>query len=258
MLGIDSFWQEERDVPPGSGFDLFGIEHILVIIIITLFIATTVIWFKKCKAGERLILIRVIAVTLPVLEVWKIIMLIASDRMDIGHLPIHLCSMSIYIYPVVTFLPEGRVRKTLTEISVITLLPAAISAIVFPDWTMYPILNFYCLHAFVWHSLQVVFPILCIMNRWCIPRIKNLWKNTVFLVICGSLVGLFDWKMSCNYWFLKSPVDGTPLEWLYDTFGSKWYIVSLLGIATIVNIIMYGICNGACHRYESVTNETKL
>lgn len=79
------------------------------------------------------------------------------------------------------------------------------------------------------------------MDGWCIPRIKNLWKNTVFLVVCGLLVGLFDWKMSCNYWFLKSPVKGTPLEWLYDSFGSKGYVVSLLVIATLVNIFAYGV-----------------
>ena len=248
MRTIDSFWQEERDIPPDSGFDLFGIEHILAMVIIALFIAAVVIWFRKSKDKDRLIIIRVIAALLPILDAWKIVMLIMSDRMDIGHLPLHLCSMAIYIYPVVAYLPEGKLRETLAEISVITLLPAGISAIVFPDWTMYPIMNFYCLHAFVWHALQVVFPILCVMNGRCFPRIRNLWKNTLFLVCCGALVGVFDWKMSCNYWFLNSPVDGTPLEWLYDTFGTKGYIVSLLGLATMVNIVAYGVCKGVWRR----------
>ena len=86
------------------------------------------------------------------------------------------------------------------------------------------------------------------MNGWCFPQIRNLWKNTLFLVSCGALVGVFDWKMSCNYWFLKTPVDGTPFEWLYDTFGTKEYIVSLLGLATMVNIVAYGVCKGVWRR----------
>ena len=56
------------------------------------------------------------------------------------------------------------------------------------------------------------------------------------------MVGLFDWRMSCNYWFLKRPVDGTPLEWLFDSFGSAGYVVSLLIIATLVNLLAYGVC----------------
>ena len=64
-------------------------------------------------------------------------------------------------------------------------------------------------------------------------------KNTLFLVCCGALVGVFDWKMSCNYWFLKSPVDGAPLEWLYGVVGPKLYLVSLLVLATVVNLGMY-------------------
>ena len=43
-------------------------------------------------------------------------------------------------------------------------------------------------------------------------------------------------------------VSWTPLEWLYDTFGSKGYIVSLLGLATMVNIVAYGVCNGVWRR----------
>ena len=61
------------------------IRYFMTMVIIALFIAAVVIWFRKCKARDRLIIIRVIAALLPILEAWKIVMLIMSDHMDIGH-----------------------------------------------------------------------------------------------------------------------------------------------------------------------------
>ena len=232
---------EEHDLPPGCGFKMFGIEHILMLVVIVVLIVAAAFLFRKPSDGGRVIMMRVIAVLLLFLEVVKIVILAASGRMDRGYLPLHLCSMAIFIYPVIAFIPAGRVRDTLAEISVITLLPAAVCACVFPDWTMYPILNFYSLHAFVWHSLQMLFPILCVMNGWISPRVRNLWKSTVFLLAYGLVVGLFDWRFSCNYGFLKHPVSGTPLEWLHGVVGPKLYLVSLLVLATVVNLGMYGV-----------------
>ncbi len=153
MMTGDYFWQEERDIPPGSGFNLFGVEHIIVLMVIAIVIIAFVFLFVKCNPKHRQFLISITAILLPILELLKSGMLISCERMDIGHLPLHLCSMAIYVYPVIAFLRDGKVREALTEISVITLLPAAISAIVFPDWTMYSIINFYSLHAFVWRLL---------------------------------------------------------------------------------------------------------
>lgn len=233
------FWNEERDLPPDSGFSLFGPEHLVTLILILVFLITIIVLFNKTGTQKRVIIFRIIAVVLPVLEMWKIIMLLSCNRMDKGHLPLHLCSMAIYIYPIIIFTNNERVRETLSEISAITLLPAAVSALLFPDWTMYSILNFYCIHAFIWHSLQVLFPILCIINGWCTPSVRNIWKNSIFLLVCGMIIWLFDRAMSCNYWFLREPVNGTPLEWLYNGFGQYGYLPALFVLATLVNLISY-------------------
>ena len=79
------------------------------------------------------------------------------------------------------------------------------------------------------------------MNGWCRPSIRHIWWNTVFLTGGALLIGLFDTLTSCNYWFLCRPVPDTPLQWLYDAFGEGGYPVSLLFVATIVNLGVYGI-----------------
>ena len=233
------FWKEERDLPQGSGFELFGSEHLAVLAGVLVFLVICILIFRKMKPDIQVIILRVIAILLPVFELLKIGMLVASHRMDKGHLPLHLCSMAIYIYPIISFMNRNKIRDFLTEISVITLLPASIGALAFPDWTMYPMLNFYSIHAFIWHFLQVLFPAFCLINKWAVPDIRNIWKNSIFLLIGAIIIGTFDFIMHCNYWFLMRPVPDTPLEWLYNEAGSRWYIVSLFFMATAVNLFVY-------------------
>ncbi len=234
------FWLEERDIPSGSGFISWGSAHKTVIIVIVLLIAT-IILFEKNRNRYGEIILKSIAVSLPLLEILKISVLRFHDRMDIGHLPIHLCSIAIYIYPLIVFTHSEKIREVLSEISMITLLPAAVCAIVFPDWTMYPIINFFSLHSFIWHMLQIIFPLLCLRIGWCKPSIRHIWKNLIFLIIFAGLILIFDHAYNCNYWFLMRPVSGTPLQIIYDRFGTKLYLPALAVIVTAVNIFMYGL-----------------
>lgn len=242
-MDTSQFWIEERDLTSDSGFLIFGLKHCVVLIIILLFLVSFTIWFCKTKFQKKDIILKIIAVLLPLLEMLKIIMLLLCHRMDKGHLPLHLCSMAIFIYPLITFTHNKKLRESLSEISVITLMPAAVFALLFPDWTMYPIMNFYCIHAFLWHALQVLLPILFIKYGWCRPCVRNIWKNSLFLLVGGSIIWVFDSIMSCNYWFLKEPAPVSPLEWLYNTFGNYVYVPALFVMATLVNIISYGICS---------------
>lgn len=233
------FWLEERDIPSGNGFTLWGNAHKVAIIVIVLIIVASIIMFERARRYREMML-RSIAVLLPILEILKISVLTVHERMDLGHLPIHLCSIAIYIYPLIVFTGSEKVRQIFSEISVITLLPAAVCAIAFPDWTMYPIINFYSLHSFIWHMLQIIFPILCLKIGWCKPSIKNIWKNLVFLIICAGMVLIFDHICNCNYWFLMRPVSGTPLQNIYDIFGKRLYLPALALIVITVNVLMYG------------------
>ncbi len=235
------FWLEERDILPGNGFTLWGSSHKTVIVVILFFIAVSIIAFERVKGRYKELIMRSLAVLLPLLEVLKIAVLSAHGRMDIGHLPIHLCSIAIYMYPVIAFTRSGIVRETFSEISMITLLPAAVCAIVFPDWSMYPIINFYSLHSFVWHTLQVIFPILCLSMGWCKPSIRHIWRNHVFMIICAGIILIFDHAYNCNYWFMIRPVRGTPLQFIYDRFGTGMYLPALAMTVTAVNVLMYGI-----------------
>lgn len=270
----DFFWTEESDLPSGSGFPQMGPAHLIFLAVTLLLICLFLLWFKKMTPKGKVVAIRIVALLLPLLEIWKLLLLKRSGHLGIGYLPLHLCSMTIYLYPIIAFLrgpsdknltkqqsssdsesdPELKesaefksnnsvrgLRAALSEIAVITLFPAGFAALIFPDWTMYPIWNFYSLHSFIWHALQVVMPIMCLILGWCRPRVSHIWMNALFLLLVGGAIYILDKHISCNYFFLLWPIKDTPLEWTYNAFGTEWYVLSLLILATVINLIMYGI-----------------
>ena len=100
------FWLEERDILPGNGFTLWGSSHKTVIVVILFFIAVSIIAFERVKGRYKELIMRSLAVLLPLLEVLKIAVLSAHGRMDIGHLPIHFvdsCPQFSQTYAILSF-----------------------------------------------------------------------------------------------------------------------------------------------------------
>ncbi len=95
------FWLEESDLPPGSGYPLFGIGHISCLIAaLSVVCISTAIFSLEIEEKRRNAYIKNIPILLIIPDVLKICVLTAVGGMGIGHLPLHLCSMSTYIYPV--------------------------------------------------------------------------------------------------------------------------------------------------------------
>ena len=235
------FWAEESEIPSEAGYELFGAAHLTVLVVLLIFIAAMALlcYRSTYKARRRILLC--LSTILPVLEAIKICFLIRIGHMGVGYLPLHLCSMSIYLYPVITFAGSDKLRKVLSEISVCTLMPAAVAALIFPDWTMYPMFSFMNIYAYVWHTLQVLIPVFYLICGIAKPSVRHIWWNTLFLLIIGGLVYCFDRICACNYWFLRWPVPGTPLVPMSEFFEGKAYIPALLFTATAVNLCMYGV-----------------
>ncbi|MCR4909015.1 MAG: YwaF family protein [Lachnospiraceae bacterium] len=218
----------------GEGFELFGRAHLTVIVVIIIVTASAV---KICTGSGRTRLLRATALLLPAVEILKIIFLIRQGSFGIGYLPLHLCSLSVFLYPLYVFLKPGKVKNFLGDFSCLVLLPAALGAILFPDWTMYPLLSVLSLSSFIWHTLQVILPVCILFTGEARPGFKSVWKCILFLLVLAVPVYLFDRHFSCNYWFLLSPVPG-PLKLLYDSFGYSLYLPALAGTVSLIIFAM--------------------
>ncbi len=118
------FWKQQDDIPEGMGYPLFGVAHLSSVAITILF-------------------------------------LVSVHRFGIGYLPLHICSIGIFIFLLRELLPWRQAKKALGEISFMVIMPASIVALMFADWTVYyPVLNFMNIHSYVWHGMLILYPML--------------------------------------------------------------------------------------------------
>lgn len=131
---------------------------------------------------------------------------------NIKRLPLQLCNLAIFIYPVLLLTKSQK----LFSFCITANLFGALIAICMPE-NSYPMLEFWAVH-FVWHhTLVFLIPCLCLGFRlFKIPRFKDfLWAMlffTVYLIMTTGLAMLFaNVKIS----FLGTPAKPKTINYFY-------------------------------------------
>ena len=171
------------------------------------------------------------------LEIFKDLFLVHVHRFGLGYLPLHVCSIGIFVFLLREFLPLKKAKEIFGEVAVILIMPGALAALIFPDWTyLYPVLNFINLHSFLWHGLLVLYPLLLLIKGESEPGIKHIHYVLLFLCVVVPPIYVFDKKTGYNYFFVNRPEVSTPLEWIYNITGGKGYLIGY-GILTVSVIL---------------------
>lgn len=239
-----NFWREYRDLPAGVGYPLFGPKHLTVLA--TLFLigwGITVMYRRQSERGRRR-LTHFLAILLPCMEGFKQVLLVLQGHWGPGYLPLHLCSFGIPVFLLAEFLPWAWWRETFGEIGFVLILPGGVAGLLFADWPpRYPLINFFSLHSYIWHSILVLFPVLLLLDHRIRPSLTHLWRGMAFLLVIGLPVLYFDRVSGYNYLFLMRFVPGSPLEAIarltHSTGGTPAYIA---GFALLALCVMALIC----------------
>ena len=182
-------------------------------------------------------MIRVIPPLMLGMEIFKDLYLVRVGHFGLDYLPLHLCSMGIPVFLLAVY--GGRAGPFFTEIAMILILPGSVCAILFPDWTMYPVWNFMNLYSWAWHGLLVLFPLL-LAGRWK-PSFRNIAKPLLFLAAVVPPVYWFDRRYGLNYLFINWPPEGTPLVWLAGLMGVPGYLAGYAALTAAVIAAAYGL-----------------
>ena len=91
------FMDTTETIPSGVGFASFGQLHLLWLGVFILLTAGCIIWYRKLSDRGKRIWKIAVAILLVADEVFKVAMLVAGGRYLPGYLPLHLCSINIFI-----------------------------------------------------------------------------------------------------------------------------------------------------------------
>lgn len=220
-------------IPDGVGFEHFDAIHLTWIAIFAVSAVVCSILYRKSSPEKRKIWRFVLAFLIVADEIFKMVCLIIGGRYTVNYLPLHLCSINIFVIAFHVFKPS----KLLDNLLYTVCIPGALAALLFPTWTELPPTSFMHLHSFTVHILLALYPIVLTAGGDIKPKAKELPKSLLLLVGMAGAVYIINLILDTNYFFLMEAEKGNPLYLFEQAFGSH-----LLGFPVIIAgvlLVMY-------------------
>lgn len=227
---LRDFFRFETEYPMKSGFRLFGPCHLVWLLSIAAFIWKSTKWYCKKNHIIQTNVNYMVGALLPVMEIYRDIVLVVTGYWNVGFLPLHLCSMALVIACLYVFWNW----RYLGVVFVLLCMPGAMAALIFPNWTVYPFLSYMHIHAFTAHGLTVAFGTWLLSSGQIRLSLKDYWIPVTFGV-AGIIVlyPLNKW-LDTNFWFLSIPAAASPLEMIWRMTGTVWYLLGYGGLCMLV------------------------
>jgi len=220
------FFDTVETIPNGVGFRHYNLLHLIWLV---LFVALTVaacLCYRRCGTVGRNRWRKTLAALIVADEVFKMACLFVGGNYMLKYLPLHLCSINIFLIAIHAFKPQ---LKGLGNFLYMVSIPGAMSALLFPSWVSLPLANFMHLHSFTIHMLLAAYPIILTYGGDIKPDVKQLPKCLLLLAAMAVPLYFFNFWADTNFMFLKFAEAGTPLVWFAEHWGSH-----LLGFPVLI------------------------
>ncbi len=131
---MEYFWKQQDDIPSGMGYPLFGTTHLVsVALTMACVLVAALVVSRKSETVQKKVL-KFIPLFMVGMEVFKDLFLVHVGRFGIGYLPLHVCSIGIFVFLLRQYLPWKWSKDYFGEISFVLIMPASIAALIFADW----------------------------------------------------------------------------------------------------------------------------
>ena len=224
------FFKTKETVPEGVGFSTFGVTHLIWLLCLFALIILGVFVYRKLDKKNRNLMRIILGSYIVFQEFLKDIVAAFVGDFGVGHLPFHLCGISILLIGFDVIKSTSAVRNFLYYIGI----PGAMLALLFPNWTALPCMNFFNLHSFTIHALIVLYPMLLVGSGEVRPSVKVMPKCVLLLL--GLAIPIYFINLLCdtNFMFLMEPETGNPLGLFEKYLGNH-----LWGFPILLPIVMF-------------------
>lgn len=234
------FFVSEDNIPDGVGFKLYDSTHLVWLGIFVLLCVLSVTVYQKLNVKHRNIMRIGIAITVITLETIKNCVAAAIGDFGIGHLPFHLCGINVLLVTFCIFKRNKTVESFLYYIGI----PGALLALLTPDWTNMPCLNFFHIHSFIIHMFLVLYPLVLVASGDLKPDLKSMPKCILLLIGFSIPALILNIIFDTNFMFLMNTAGIGFLQIFKDIFGAhQWAFPILLPIVMMIMALPIIIVN---------------
>lgn len=248
---FDDYFSYWDDLPEDGGFTLFGAVHIIWLLLITGTVIAGCIFYKRKTKKSRGRILRRLAVLMLVMSVYKDAVLTITGHMQLQYLPLQLCGMAVIIEIIYAFFPS----VFLGELMCIACLPGAAAALIFPDWTRYPVINYISLHGFIMHGLLILIPCMLMCAGDFLPKLRHIYIVIGFFAVIVPILMIINHYWDTNFMFLMRPSRGSPFLPAYERYGYAGYLAVYGAVVLLMILAMYGVAYIFTHKYTGHQGE---
>ena len=222
-MTLKYFFANPSIVPKEYLWEAYGPEHICWLILIAVFVTVSCVLFKKADYDRQTKILRAFALLIVVQEILKDILHWYAGTITLEHLPFHICGISIFFTLWHAYRPNGINSDYLYAVS----MPGALAALVFPNWTEYPIMHFSAINSFTIHTWLVAYALMVLTSGRMRPDWRNLPKIAAIMIGLMIPIYFLNKRWNTNFMFINGASPGSPLVPLYDIFSDAYFIVAI-------------------------------
>ena len=231
---MEHFWDTAETIPAGLGFSHFGGVHLAWLGAAAVLALVCILGYRAMGQRGRGIFRKTVAGLLVADELFKQVPMLILGRFLPDYLPLHLCSINIFLIAWHAWRPGRLVGNSLYAVCI----PGALAALLFPTWTDMPPANFMHIHSFTVHILLALYPLVLTAGGDIRPEPQVLPRALGLLVALAAVAFGCNLILDTNFMFLMYAEEGNPLYWFRQNWGSH-----LLGFPVIIAgivVVLYG------------------
>ena len=233
-LTFDYFFSDPKDVPADALWSAYGWQHILWLVVMGAIIFFACKKFRKLDEDKRRKILLAVAIWILIQEIIKDLLFYYAGQFELKHLPFHFCGISIGFSLWYALKPNNLNAAYVYGMS----MPGALCALLFPNWTEYPLIHFSSINSFTIHAELILFALLALTSGMLVPKFKDIPKLFLVILLMAIPIYFLNKSWRTNFMFISDPSPGSPLMPLYDMFGDG-YVVAAAVLMVIVWMIIF-------------------
>ena len=219
-------------IEDGVGFAMFDACHLTWLAGLVLFTALCCLVYRRLEAQGRKRMRITLAALIVADEALKMGTLLAGGNFSVNYLPLHLCSINLFLIAWHAFRPSKALDNYLYAVCV----PSALAALLFPNWTALPPSSLMHIHSFTFHMLLACYPVMLLSGGDIRPQARYLPKVVLLLCCLAAIAATANRVLGTNFMFLSYASKSNPLYWFEKNMGDH-----LWGYAVLAPLLMGGM-----------------
>ena len=236
---MEDFWKSVQTIQAERGadyraFPLFGAVHWAELLVAIAIVVLCAMIYRRCREMTRQQILRAVFVLMLADEFMKQAVLLYTGQWNVTYLPLHLCSINIFVcwYDAVH---QSRRSK---EILYALCLPGAVVAMLSPSWQRLPVWNLLHLHSYSIHVLLILYPVLLLAGGFR-PQVHHIRWVLAFLCATATPIFFLNRMLKTNFFFLNDPQGNAITAFFAHCLGERFYLMGFLPVLAAVLSLLY-------------------